>query len=643
MKSDRKNRQRDDRTAIDSASAATNNEGAGSFTFACPNCGQHLTAEQEHIGMSLECPACNGQLVVPVQKIQNLHQLKNSHKKKIGLMIGSAVASIIVVAIVVSTLRKTPASGRASSHSNGDRSTASLQENATSIENVLSNYLSSPTAEDRSRFVANRDHVLPIMKDHYKGKTKLSRLKKINNEELKGTLGETKIFSAEADYESQDALGNSVTGKFKYYFLQEGNRLSIDWLASQGFNAVSMRDLKDLSKSHLGPVRMRLNANLDDYYNYEYKSLEEFTLSVSLVETMSAARVHAYVKRDSELGNKLRNLLNYESVKELTFLIRDNRASADKSFVIIDDLVREDWAPEFADELNKRETLIEKRTQFEQFVKEQSTIDDILKEGKRMPTLLPLRKIYRDYAGNLEGVDFSGRRIKLVSSEKVTKELDAHLKGSGFQDELSLFVVKSDSDREKSLTILELMYTGPHIETDIERSSRESRQLEIARSLDAIFGDERDKLIQTYASQHVRDQLRRVKRGEKPEYDSTIDLLSSLLVCIKDKRYPQTEAEQKAWLKNALGTPDSSDMDSFNQGNYLSWAYWNVLKNQDTEKYSENVKLAFVGNKIMIFISGPSGQGSVGGGIRHPAGIETRTYVDLAEVLKTNINILMNK
>ena len=35
------------------------------FKFACPSCGQHLTAETEHIGQSIECPACHDLITVP--------------------------------------------------------------------------------------------------------------------------------------------------------------------------------------------------------------------------------------------------------------------------------------------------------------------------------------------------------------------------------------------------------------------------------------------------------------------------------------------------------------------------------------------------------------------------------------------------
>lgn len=35
------------------------------FKFACPHCGQHLSAELDWVGMEIECPACGKTLIVP--------------------------------------------------------------------------------------------------------------------------------------------------------------------------------------------------------------------------------------------------------------------------------------------------------------------------------------------------------------------------------------------------------------------------------------------------------------------------------------------------------------------------------------------------------------------------------------------------
>ena len=42
-------------------------QNAARIRFACPTCGQHLSATHDQISMSAPCPSCNGVVTVPVQ------------------------------------------------------------------------------------------------------------------------------------------------------------------------------------------------------------------------------------------------------------------------------------------------------------------------------------------------------------------------------------------------------------------------------------------------------------------------------------------------------------------------------------------------------------------------------------------------
>src|SRR5215475_13982125 len=35
------------------------------INFKCPNCGQELSADESGVGSAIQCPACNGNLVIP--------------------------------------------------------------------------------------------------------------------------------------------------------------------------------------------------------------------------------------------------------------------------------------------------------------------------------------------------------------------------------------------------------------------------------------------------------------------------------------------------------------------------------------------------------------------------------------------------
>jgi len=42
-------------------------QNAALLRFACPTCGQHLSATPDQISMSAPCPICNGMVTVPIQ------------------------------------------------------------------------------------------------------------------------------------------------------------------------------------------------------------------------------------------------------------------------------------------------------------------------------------------------------------------------------------------------------------------------------------------------------------------------------------------------------------------------------------------------------------------------------------------------
>ena len=70
------------------------------FRFACSHCSQHLTAEPEHIGQSLECPACGTNIVVPMPPFAAEPQSPVIPKKKLKLAVGISVAVLLVIALI---------------------------------------------------------------------------------------------------------------------------------------------------------------------------------------------------------------------------------------------------------------------------------------------------------------------------------------------------------------------------------------------------------------------------------------------------------------------------------------------------------------------------------------------------------------
>jgi type II secretory pathway pseudopilin PulG len=63
------------------------------FKFACPDCGQHIAASEEHTGAQVVCPGCNTPLIVPAAAVVA------APRPSLGLKIGRVLAAVYVVLV----------------------------------------------------------------------------------------------------------------------------------------------------------------------------------------------------------------------------------------------------------------------------------------------------------------------------------------------------------------------------------------------------------------------------------------------------------------------------------------------------------------------------------------------------------------
>ena len=80
-------------------------QNAALIRFACPTCGQHLSATPDQISMSAPCPVCNGVVTVPIQSTLPPRPLPLSEpqnpRKTAGWGLGLQVIGMLVCWIVV--------------------------------------------------------------------------------------------------------------------------------------------------------------------------------------------------------------------------------------------------------------------------------------------------------------------------------------------------------------------------------------------------------------------------------------------------------------------------------------------------------------------------------------------------------------
>ena len=84
-------------------------QNAALIRFACPTCGQHLSATRDQISMTAPCPSCNGVVTVPIQSTLPprplpLPEPQNSRKTAtwgVGLQVIGLVLCWTVVGAIV--------------------------------------------------------------------------------------------------------------------------------------------------------------------------------------------------------------------------------------------------------------------------------------------------------------------------------------------------------------------------------------------------------------------------------------------------------------------------------------------------------------------------------------------------------------
>lgn len=87
-------------------------------------------------------------------------------------------------------------------------------------------------------------------------------------------------------------------------------------------------------------------AELNDYYNYDFSGAENTHYSISLNDSISNEYIHGYVEKNSDLGEKLFNLLKDGKEHRVTLEIYFNpNLSPESNMVNITKLISDGWIP----------------------------------------------------------------------------------------------------------------------------------------------------------------------------------------------------------------------------------------------------------------------------------------------------------
>ncbi|MBI2441564.1 MAG: hypothetical protein HYV35_09350 [Lentisphaerae bacterium] len=154
-------------------------------------------------------------------------------------------------------------------------------------------YLAASSWRDRIPLVLNPEKVKPLMEARYGERAwNAPRFDILTGTEPAPT--QTGWVKIQADVEGRT---------LDYYLKKTKDGYRIDWETSVGSNPVSPEEFRATRPTT--PVRFRVLAKLDDYYNYEFRDAQDFAWSIALTDGGEKNIGHGYAKKNTAMGQYL--------------------------------------------------------------------------------------------------------------------------------------------------------------------------------------------------------------------------------------------------------------------------------------------------------------------------------------------------
>ncbi len=176
-------------------------------------------------------------------------------------------------------------------------------------ELCIESYQQAPIWQDRLLYVYEPERVRRLMEDFYETQHAVDPVVGAFLDKGRYRINDTEILifsyrSSRLQDKLEIALRKNAAGKWV-----------IDW---ESFVAYSERSFSALMQEKtIKPVLMRAMVKVDDYYNFEFTDSKAF-LSLKLLAPDGDESVHAYCRRDSDMGRWLVNDLGEDAATSLT-------------------------------------------------------------------------------------------------------------------------------------------------------------------------------------------------------------------------------------------------------------------------------------------------------------------------------------
>jgi len=214
---------------------------------------------------------------------------------------------------------------------------------------ALRRYQESNTVSERIPLVVQRPATVSNMKTLYDG----NNGRTWDNREIKiylKSVSEVPVGKTLEVYSEWKGLGSDIVSKNLYYVQNTGKGYKVDWEASLGFNPIPLKTYK---ANFLGSGTFRLDCQINDYYNYQFRNSRLSHLSIKMKDLHGGGFIYGYISRTTPIGKRIQAILMDGQFHRLTLklyyvgpdgkLLNDGSSSTNSNIVSITDLVSESW------------------------------------------------------------------------------------------------------------------------------------------------------------------------------------------------------------------------------------------------------------------------------------------------------------
>jgi hypothetical protein len=283
------------------------------FKFACSSCGKPVKARDDWLGKETMCLNCGAKVTVPQPSaFVLLEKPAPPRSRPWGLWVGGLLIALVLgIAIGLAVFGRRSGSQPAASESLAisPEQGASYPDTA---EGVLRHYLLTDSVEKRLAYVRNPEKVAPLMTRFY---------------ESVGGVQPTPdpVFGTHYDVPASWAapLPYSVMAvKFPgdapegwYFLAKTAQGYKVDWEALRNTEPTLKRYAVEAPP---GPVKVRVNCEIDNYYNYSFADSKPTHYSLRLIDR-EGYRIHGFLAKASPGAVELADALL--KVKQMSVLL----------------------------------------------------------------------------------------------------------------------------------------------------------------------------------------------------------------------------------------------------------------------------------------------------------------------------------